>query len=96
MSRFALAVALTKAEHAPTLKKLAIKYRAIQKIADDDEDMPLCGNCNGSGEGMHDGSTCSDCGGSGVANRSSREDYEVYLRQQADAYNDTNLLGGLK
>lgn len=25
----------------------------------------LCGRCNGSGEGMHDGSTCRACGGSG-------------------------------
>jgi DnaJ-class molecular chaperone len=26
----------------------------------------LCTQCNGSGEGMHDGSTCSSCKGSGV------------------------------
>lgn len=27
---------------------------------------PLCTMCNGSGEGMYDGSRCSVCGGSGV------------------------------
>ena len=26
----------------------------------------VCSNCNGSGEGMHDGSVCGYCGGSGV------------------------------
>ncbi len=25
-----------------------------------------CPQCNGSGEGMHDGTKCSSCGGSGV------------------------------
>jgi DnaJ-class molecular chaperone len=25
----------------------------------------ICSTCNGSGEGMHEGSTCSSCGGSG-------------------------------
>lgn len=33
-------------------------------LADDDE--VTCAGCNGSGEGMFDGSTCSSCGGSGV------------------------------
>ena len=27
---------------------------------------PLCGDCNGSGEGMYDGSRCRGCRGSGV------------------------------
>ena len=31
---------------------------------DNDED-GICPTCNGSGEGMHDGTTCSSCGGSG-------------------------------
>ena len=26
----------------------------------------ICNHCNGSGEGMHDGSSCGHCGGSGV------------------------------
>ncbi len=29
-------------------------------------DNPICPQCNGSGEGMHDGTKCSRCGGSGV------------------------------
>jgi hypothetical protein len=29
----------------------------------------ICSHCNGSGEGMHDGSTCSECGGSGNSAR---------------------------
>ena len=32
---------------------------------DDDDDIGICPTCNGSGEGMFDGSTCSDCGGWG-------------------------------
>lgn len=35
---------------------------------DDDEDI-LCGNCNGSGEGMWDGSRCFTCKGKGVIER---------------------------
>lgn len=31
-----------------------------------DDDPLICVRCNGSGEGMYDGSTCSACGGSGV------------------------------
>lgn len=29
------------------------------------EDSVICGDCNGSGEGMHDGSICWTCGGEG-------------------------------
>ncbi len=32
---------------------------------DDDYDVGICPTCNGSGEGMFDGSTCRDCGGMG-------------------------------
>lgn len=87
MTYFDLAVALTRAEAEPTLKKVATKYRAIQKIAahDEDEDAPICGNCNGSGEGMHDGSRCYACGGSGVVSSMTREEIED---AKADAYND--------
>jgi len=28
-------------------------------------EMVICGDCNGSGEGMYDGSRCRTCGGSG-------------------------------
>jgi len=30
------------------------------------EDNKECGTCGGSGEGMHEGSTCYKCGGSGT------------------------------
>jgi len=53
---------------------------------------PLCSRCNGSGEGMYDGSTCSSCGGSGVAGggraarrRAAREeDVDVLIDQAKD------------
>lgn len=31
-----------------------------------DDDEPLCPDCAGSGEGMHDGTRCRSCRGSGV------------------------------
>jgi len=34
---------------------------------DEDEEFGICGACNGSGEGMYDGSTCYACGGAGEA-----------------------------
>ncbi len=34
-------------------------------LQDDDDDPIICATCNGSGEGMHDGSRCSSCHGSG-------------------------------
>lgn len=46
----------------------------------------ICGNCNGSGEGMHDGTLCSACGGGEIKPHApSREDYES---DRADALND--------
>lgn len=44
--------------------------------SDDDEwsDDDLCSRCNGSGEGMYDGSTCSSCGGSGTARKGDNDD----------------------
>lgn len=92
MDYFKLAAALTRAEAAPTLVRVAIKYRAIQMIAahaeddaTDDDDECICGHCCGSGEGMHDGAICGYCGGSGVASSMTAEDIED---AKADAYND--------
>jgi hypothetical protein len=34
--------------------------------SDEDSSELLCGTCNGSGEGMHDGTRCMSCRGSGV------------------------------
>ena len=42
----------------------------------DDESDAICGTCNGSGEGMYDGSTCSRCGGSGEVSYISEKDME--------------------
>ena len=40
------------------------KYEPEPEI-DDDYEVGICPTCNGSGEGMFDGSTCRDCGGMG-------------------------------
>ena len=52
-------------------------------MQDDDE---LCGRCNGSGEGMYDGTRCGACGGSGIE-RDYESDYERRC-EAADRYND--------
>jgi DnaJ-class molecular chaperone len=54
--------------------------------ADDEQDELLCIGCNGSGEGMHDGSRCSSCDGSGVEGslerrREAEEERAEYLAQ---------------
>ena len=35
------------------------------EMADPDDEPGICGNCNGSGEGRFDGTTCWSCKGSG-------------------------------
>lgn len=46
-------------------------------IQSDDPSDNLCGQCNGSGEGMYDGSRCSSCHGSGVEQeQEDRRDYD--------------------
>lgn len=49
-----------------------LEYLHDQSMNEDDADEAdadagYCIGCSGSGEGMHDGSRCSSCGGSGVA-----------------------------
>lgn len=56
----------------------------------EDDDCPIdecyCSHCNGSGEGMYDGSVCRYCNGSGVERDDSRkEDWEA---ERADQLND--------
>ncbi len=34
---------------------------------DEDDEPGICSNCSGSGEGMHDGTTCYICKGKGVS-----------------------------
>lgn len=74
-------------ECAPT------RARGVLLLADNDEpedDEPLiCIGCNGSGEGMYDGSRCTSCGGSGVErviSDDSGPDYDEWRKQQADLY----------
>ena len=93
LSFFPLAVLISRAQAAPTLAKLATKYKAIQRIAadedepEDDEEL-LCAQCNGSGEGMYDGSRCGSCRGSGVESSMTPEDIED---AKADRYNDERM-----
>jgi hypothetical protein len=59
-----------------TMQPMIDKFIA-EHIDCEDEDEPeceeeedeTCGRCNGSGEGMYDGSTCSSCGGAGEISR---------------------------
>ena len=49
-------------------------------------DRPSCGNCSGSGEGMYDGSTCTQCNGRGVmpcACEIEAAEYAQYLHDEA-------------
>lgn len=45
----------------------------------DDYEPDICSACNGSGEGMHDGSTCRNCKGKGVTIDTEQ------LREEAEA-----------
>ena len=58
-------------EFAPDDKKYYENDGPICRACKDnlDNEDAICGNCNGSGEGMWDGSTCRVCRGSGVAPR---------------------------
>lgn len=42
----------------------------------------LCTTCNGSGEGMYEGSRCSSCGGGGEARRYNNDDYEYEEQEE--------------
>lgn len=63
----------------PTLHpdgRVTVQYHQTLVYADDEALLPesdeICASCNGSGEGMYDGTRCHSCGGSGVE----REGYE--------------------
>ena len=54
----------------PMCNKEAIMVNDEDIIEEQEEerdylDLPICSRCNGSGEGMWDGSRCSSCNGSG-------------------------------
>lgn len=57
----------------PTLHpdgRVTVRYYQTVVYADDEallpEDDEICSDCNGSGEGMYDGTRCCACGGSGI------------------------------
>jgi len=52
--------------------KVVIRY--VQQEEDDEDNM--CSHCNGTGEGMYDGSRCSVCGGSGEGDYDYEPDYD--------------------
>lgn len=60
-------------------------------VPDLDEGPMICGQCSGSGEGLHDGTLCSACKGHGELDFAAptREDYEA---ERADHLNDERLL----
>lgn len=61
----------------PTLMfdKVVIRYDVVVLDEEDDEDdYNICGECNGSGEGMTDGSSCPICGGSGEIHEDDDDD----------------------
>ena len=63
--------ALDDAEREDEAKRKAEERRCLWCDNDGaeclcDDVVPLCGACNGSGEGMHDGTKCRKCGGSGT------------------------------
>lgn len=43
-------------------------------MEDDDDEDEICSWCSGSGEGMHDGSTCGKCHGTGIEPAEKDED----------------------
>ena len=55
---------------------ISVQFETTESEAEDNES-EICSSCNGSGEGMYDGTRCSCCGGSGVEREEDdRRDYE--------------------
>jgi hypothetical protein len=52
---------------------------------DDDEGETLCGHCNGTGEGMYDGSRCGMCRGSGVIKHEEGPDPDEWYDRKRDS-----------
>jgi hypothetical protein len=42
----------------------------LKEFIDDNGEDPICAQCNGSGEGQHDGTRCMSCKGKGTISRS--------------------------
>ena len=56
------------------------------KVDQKEEDAGYCLQCNGSGEGLHDGSTCWRCKGSGYEKQVEDEDFIQHWERHD--YND--------
>ena len=79
--------AMSEDDVAEMLDNNELSERFFTTVNDDDSD--ICGDCNGSGEGMYDGSSCSTCGGSGEYTSSEGPDpdwsREMYDHNNPDA-----------
>ncbi len=62
-------------------------------IEDETDEPSYCNQCSGTGEGMHDGSRCSSCRGTGIEqDHEAREEYEMERAERAEqAYQDRLL-----
>lgn len=58
-----------------TLAMIEDHEQALRDAEDDDDEDDICSACNGSGEGMYDGSTCYKCHGHGHERPERDEDY---------------------
>lgn len=62
------------------------------------EERGVCGGCNGSGEGMHEGARCGSCGGSGsgrsYADGSVEDDRASYYEWRWESRRDEEFDGG--
>jgi hypothetical protein len=53
--------------------KVILRVPGYDEEEEEEEDI-ICSSCNGTGEGMYDGSTCSVCNGSGVQSQNNEYD----------------------
>ncbi len=51
-------------------------------LCDDDDDDYLCAQCNGSGEGQHEGTRCLKCGGGGTERQDIEPDPDGWKQQR--------------
>lgn len=68
---------------AATCRAIARAVEAVESAGDTDL---ICGSCNGSGEGQHDGTTCRSCRGSGSASRETDDgrDWDAERKDQIE------------
>lgn len=68
--------------------------QSVFEECDDEENIEgICPFCNGSSEGMYDGSICTECDGGVIHAGPSREDW---LADRADAINDERMCDGYR